>query len=205
LGLTDDGLILVEGGVQDHRHPRELAKLINETPVAGVVRPAHGLQTAGAVHVGNRRDHLALLGPDLINLEHEGVGIVDLEVLAGRLLVNGRGKGPEGLAALDLEVQDILHVGPPRIANDAPVAQSPGAPLHAALEPTCHLAVGDISCGPRAQLVIVFNLLGSTAFFFQLFAPCTQLLADLNIPELRPQIGRGEAKDAGRSSTWFQT
>ena len=55
----------------------------------------------------------------------------------------GRKERNERTGALDLEVQDVFHVGAARVADDAAIAQRARAPLHAALEPADHLATGD--------------------------------------------------------------
>ena len=53
--------------------------------------------------------------------------------------VDGRER-PELLAKLDLGVDDLAHVGAPRIGEDAAVAERARAPLHAALEPADDLS-----------------------------------------------------------------
>ena len=62
-------------------------------------------------------------------------------------------EGAERFAPLDLGVEDGLHVGAARIADDRAVAERARAPLHAALKPADDLAVGDrrARCAGRAR------------------------------------------------------
>ena len=103
--------------------------------VARVGVGVDGLQAAGAVDVGYCGDQGALGLADLVDLHHERHVAVLLEPFAHGALQHGGGEGAEGLAALDLQVQDVFHVGTARVADDGAVAQGARAPFHAALEP----------------------------------------------------------------------
>ena len=99
----------------------------------------------------------ALVLADLVDLEHERHVVVGLEPV-GDALAQDRGReGAERLAALDLVVEDVLHVGPARVAQDRAVAERARAPLHATLEPADDLAVGDAQGGQAAELVGIFD------------------------------------------------
>src|SRR6185312_1489048 len=137
---VDDRLVLVERGVEHHGHARPLLEGADELPVAGVGPPRHGLQAAGAVDVGDGRDERPLLRADGVDLDHERVGAIDGEPIAGSLLQNGGSKRAERLAALDLEVEDVLHVAAPGVGEDRTVAQGPRTPFRTPLIPAHDLA-----------------------------------------------------------------
>ena len=64
--------------------------------------------------------------------------------ISARLLLEHAGRErPVGLAVLDPLVEDVLHVGAPRIGDDRSVAERARTELHPALEPADHLAGGD--------------------------------------------------------------
>jgi len=81
-------------------------------------------------------------GPGLVDHEHERAGVIALEVLAQTLFEDRRGKRPEPLPVLDPRVEDILHLRMAGVSDDRAVAQGPGAPFHAPLEPADDLGVG---------------------------------------------------------------
>ncbi len=45
------------------------------------------------------------------------------------------------LAELDLQIDNVTHVGPARVCNQRPVAQSSGPKLHTSLEPSDDLPI----------------------------------------------------------------
>ncbi len=104
----------------------------------------------------DRGDHSPFLRADRIDLDHERVGHRPDEVIVDRLLEDRGREGPELLTELDSRVDDLAHVGPPRIRHDAPVAERPGAQLHPPLEPAHHLPLGDALGRPPAQVVVGF-------------------------------------------------
>src|SRR6185436_3185232 len=60
-------------------------------------------------------------------------------------------KRTEALAELDPRVDDVAHVGAPRIGDDAAVAERTRAPLHPSLEPADDPAVGNLRGGPVVE------------------------------------------------------
>src|SRR5262249_26118169 len=73
------------------------------------------------------------------------------EELAQRFLEHRRSERPEALTELDPRVDDVAHVRPPRVGDDAAVAEGTGTPFHAALEPADDAAVGDLHRGPLVE------------------------------------------------------
>ena len=69
------------------------------------------LQSARAINVGDGRDQRTLAFSELENLHHKWNIVVLFEPVADRFLENRGCKRAKGLAALDLGVEDRLHVG----------------------------------------------------------------------------------------------
>ena len=95
----------------------------------------------------DRRNHRSLLGTDGKHLLHVRRVLTNIKPLANMLLQDARCKRPEFLAELDSQVDDIPHVGSPRVRNQRTIPKCPGSELHAALEPADHLSIQDqIGC-----------------------------------------------------------
>src|SRR5215207_490461 len=135
---ADDGLVLVEGGVEDDRRAGQLAEVGDELVVPRVHLARDGLQAARAVNVRDRGYLGAPLLPHLVDHQHRRRGVRLLEVVADALFENGRREGAEGLALLDALVEDLLHVGAARVYYDGAVAEGARAELHPPLEPAHH-------------------------------------------------------------------
>src|SRR5262245_4560847 len=105
----------------------------------------------------NSRNQRPLFWTDLEYLHHEGHGIVLLEPVRYRILEHRWRKGPKRFAPLDLAIENALHVGPTRVADDRTVTERARPPFHAPLEPAYHLAVGGCSSCATAQLCLVRN------------------------------------------------
>ena len=103
----------------------------------------------------HRRNCAAPLPANAIDLHHERHVVVGLEPVGDVVAQNRRCERAERFAPLDLGVEDVFHVGAPRIGQDRAVAQRPRSPLHAALEPAHDLAVGDGARDAGAQLVVI--------------------------------------------------
>src|SRR6476646_45730 len=103
--------------------------------------------------MGHCGDQVALFRADRVDLHHEWHIAIELEPLGDRLAENGRRERPKRLPALDLEVEDLLHVRAARVAQNRAVAERPRAPLHASLEPPDYLPVRDRRRGAAAQLI----------------------------------------------------
>ena len=134
-------------------------------------------------------DLLALLRLDLEDLHHERHVVVGLEPVLHRVAQDGGRERPEGFAALDLEVEDILHVGAARIAQDRTVAKRARPPLHAALEPADHLALGDRLRGVTAERRLVGDALDRAARRIEVGAARGDRRGDLLRRGRRPPVG----------------
>jgi hypothetical protein len=75
------------------------------------------------------------------------VGVGQLEVLLRALREDARREGPERLAELDLRVDDVLHLGAPRVSDDRAVAERARPELEPALVPADHLSPATSSKG----------------------------------------------------------
>src|SRR5690606_39150604 len=121
----------------------ENAEGFDETPVARIGRAIDALQAARSVDMRHRRDGTALFLTHLIDLHHEGNVTLLLEPLPNVLVLHRRRERPEALPALDLQVEDILHVGTAWIAHDRAVAEGAWPPFHSPLKPADDIAPRD--------------------------------------------------------------
>ena len=130
-GATDNWLVFVEGRVQHDRHPVRRAN-------ASIKRQYRVFVSRWTVCTGQSRRRVLLLespiaSPDeRCRLEHEGIGIVLIEVVCDRLGENRRGEGPERLAVLDPGIENVLHVDAPGVGQDAAVTQRAWSPTPSA-------------------------------------------------------------------------
>src|SRR6185369_13005522 len=82
---------------------------------------------------------------------------------------------------LDLRIDDLAHVRPPGIGEDAPVAEGPRPPLHPPLEPAHDLALAEALGGEAAERLVVAEL-----------GDVHTLPPQFRTPRIeRPQQGRG--------------
>ena len=88
-------------------------------------RPGHGLASR-RLHAGRQ--------------QHVGTVAIEVEPRRDVLPRHARREGAEGLAALDLEVERLLHGRRAGVGQDGAVAEGAWAELHPALEPAHHLA-----------------------------------------------------------------
>src|SRR5581483_9231379 len=123
-----------------------------------------GLQSAGAVDVGDRGDRRAALRPDREDLQHERNIVVLLKPVGDRFPQDRWRERPERFAALYLQVENILHVGATRIAQDRSVAKRPRPPFHPALKPADHKTIGDGPSVAADQRVFIFDTSDAAAF-----------------------------------------
>ena len=123
----------------------------DELMVEGIGLFVHSLQSAAAIDVGDGGDLRAFLFADLIDLHHEGDIVVFFKPV-GHLFAQYRwGEGAEGFAALDLLIEDVLHVGAAWIAEDAAIPKRARSPLEPALEPADDFALADGLGGGLAE------------------------------------------------------
>src|SRR5207249_2323253 len=93
------------------------------------------LEAPRPVDMRDGRNSTPLFFPNLEDLHHKGNGIVLLEPIGDGFGDHGRSKRAKRLPPFDLSVENSLHIGAPRIADDRAVAKRARTPLHPALEP----------------------------------------------------------------------
>src|SRR5262249_39547470 len=93
--LADDGFVLVERGVEHHRHSGAVAEGFYEAIVARISPTADSLKSARPVDMADRGDGGALFCADLKYLHHEWHGVVFLEPFRHGFLQNRRREGTE--------------------------------------------------------------------------------------------------------------
>ena len=91
----------------------------------------------------DRGNHYPFSGANLKHLRHERHVVILLEPFCHRLAQNRWSKRTERFTPLDLRVQNLFHVRPPRISQDGTIAESARPPFHPALKPAHDLSVGN--------------------------------------------------------------
>ena len=162
-----------------------------------------GLEAAGTVDVADGRELGAFFFPDLEDFHHVGNVVVLLEPFADRFPQDGGSEGPKGFAPFDLGVQDVLHVGAARVAQDGTVAQSAWAPLHAPLEPAHDFAVSNRGGGAGTQRHVIGDLRHVTPSAREFVPPGLEQFPAGRIGKLWPEVRREDsgcdrARQAGR-------
>jgi hypothetical protein len=112
------------------------------------------------VTAGIRR---ALLRANRVDLHHERHVAVELEPFRNGFAQDRRRERTERLAPLDLEVQDVLHVWPARVADDRAVAERARPPFHPSLEPADDQPIGHRRRGSAAKFLLVDNTFDGAA------------------------------------------
>ena len=107
---------------------------------------------AVSVDVRDRGHDGSFLGPNRVDLQHEGIGHGTNKVLVERGLVHRRGKRTEALSELDAGVDDFPHVRAPGVRDDAAVAERARTPLHPSLEPSDDAPVSELCGRPRVEI-----------------------------------------------------
>src|SRR5688572_32563836 len=102
----DDGLVFVERCIQQNRDPGFRSERANEPPISRVCFFVDGLQPPRTVHVRHRWYDVSLLEAYRIDLHHERIRDGPVEILAMRLLDDGRREGPEFLTEFDFCVDE---------------------------------------------------------------------------------------------------
>src|SRR5262249_23845568 len=133
-------------------------KRLEEAPIEGIGGVAHGLEPPGAVYVGHCRDHGPFLRPHGVYLNHEGVRDRSNKVLLKGLFEDRWGKGPELFTELDLCIDDLAHIGPSWVGQDAPVTEGPCPPLHPPLKPADDFSLCDALRRPPAEFRFSLDL-----------------------------------------------
>src|SRR3954469_12000484 len=118
-----DRLVLVERRVEQDRNAGESVELRDQAVIARVDVLLDGLHASRVVDVIHGGDQLALVGPRLVDEDHERRGVVLLVPRGGLLGEDARRERAERLAVLDARVEDVLHVVPARVGDDRSVAE----------------------------------------------------------------------------------
>jgi hypothetical protein len=128
----DNGLAVVERGVQDGGDAGDPEEFLQEGRQAGRGGGADGLHAGGPVDMYDGGDLAGLAGECWRGEEHERGGHVEVEPLAGVAGEDGGGEGPERLPVLDPRVQCAGGLGGARVREDAALAERAGAEFAAA-------------------------------------------------------------------------
>src|ERR1700737_1262163 len=65
------------------------------------------------------------------------------EVITSGFSKDGRREGTEDLAMLNSAIQNFFHFRPPRVGDDAAIAERPRSPFRAVLKPAENFSIGD--------------------------------------------------------------
>src|SRR6266849_1070061 len=128
LGPADDRLVLVKRSVEHHRHTGQLPEAFDQAIIARVGMAIDGLQTSGAIDMGDSWNLCALFFPNLEDLHHKGDGVVLFEPFTDSLVEHRRGKGTKRFPSFYLGVENGLHIRAPRITEDRAVAERARTP-----------------------------------------------------------------------------
>jgi len=129
----------------------------------------NGLDARRAVHVGHGGDLVSAIQANRDHHQHEAGRVHvqrpgEFEVVLHPFGQDGGGERAEGLPELDPGVHHVLHVGRPRIGQDAAGAQGPRSPLEAPLHPTDHLSTGQAFGHLRIDRIHVGEFAEGVAF-----------------------------------------
>src|SRR5882757_299364 len=134
--LAHNRLVVIKRSVQHRRHSCLSFHFLDQFPVPRIRRLRNGLQPSRSVHVSWRRNFIPFVWLHRVRHRHERRRMRFLKPFAAGFRQNRWREWPENLPVLDPLVQDLFHLGPPRIGHNAPVAQSAWSPLRTSLEPS---------------------------------------------------------------------
>src|SRR5579863_2637159 len=136
---------------------------MDQLPVQAVFLRVYRLRPRRPVDVGCGGYQGRLARPDLEGEEHEGGRMTAFEI--GRALPreDRRGEGAELLPAFHLDVDQILHLRPAGIGEQAAVSQSPRSPFHPSLKPEDQPTRGKDAGNLLAERLFGKNLIGKSA------------------------------------------
>ena len=163
LGRVDNRLALqVERGVEHYGNAGSLSKVLDQPVIFRVHFFLNSLKPRCAIHVCDGGENLPLSFPYVHHVEHEASWIVpwrfgQCKVLLCTLSQYRRSKGTERLAELDLDVDDVLHIGTPRVGQDAPIPQRTRPPFKPILEPPYDLSGLKFINNPLYQLLLAIE------------------------------------------------
>jgi len=120
--MADNWFIFVEAGIQEHGNSGFALEGANQFVVERILLGADALQTAGVIDVIHGAESLALLRPDFLDVQHEGRGMIMLEILVLLVRENRRREGTKPLPMLDARVENVFHVGQAGMSNNRAIA-----------------------------------------------------------------------------------
>src|SRR6266446_9060241 len=86
------------------------------------------------------------------------ISIGQLEIVFCALREHGGSEGPIRLTKFDLRIHNVLHLGIPRIRQDAAVAESTRTPFESTLKPAHYLALNEVINYIVEQCVVILEL-----------------------------------------------
>ena len=122
-----------------------------------VGRLAHGLHPRGAVDMHDARNPVAPFGPHGLGNQHERRVLLAFENVFHPFGQHDRRERPERLPVLDAAVEDVLHLSPSRIGQQAAIAERARPEFGRPLKPADHLLVGQQFCGIAADVVAAYR------------------------------------------------
>src|SRR5208282_3706486 len=143
LRTANDRLVVVERGIQYHRHTGLTLELADQRMIAPIRFRGHGLQTPSAVYMRGRGNLVSFFRPHGVSQRHKRRWMRLVKPLACFFRQNRRRKRPEYLPVLDALVQNLFHLRAPGVGHNAPVAERAGSPFGAALIPPQDFSFGN--------------------------------------------------------------
>src|SRR5689334_23416412 len=96
-----------------------------------------------SINVGWRGDHCPLLRFHLVGHGHEWRGMSLVVILPDLLLQHGWCEGAKRFTSLDAPIQNVFHIVPPGIGENAPLAKRAGSQFHPSLKPADDVSRGN--------------------------------------------------------------
>src|SRR5579864_9111686 len=184
-----DRLILIEGSIDEYWNTGDFTKPSQQFPEARVRFTLHGLQAASSIRVRYGRDSAALIGLDVVRLDHERRGLAGREVIAGGLREDRRAERAKCFAMLNAAVQNIFHLYAARVGQDAAVAERARSKLHASLKPARDFSSSQCVGGLVNERVFIEPIVNRTG--------TVEFIADLAVAIFGSEIDVAHNKRAG--------
>src|SRR5436309_1161626 len=153
----DDRFVFVEAGIQEHRNAGEFFEFLDQPVIKWILRSVYCLYAARAIDVRDRRQKVAFIIADRVDLLHEGVASGIDEIIVDSFFQNRRSEGAEFFAKFNFRIDELAHVRAARIRQDAAISNGPGAPFHSSLKPSDDVAIGQEARRSPAGLVAVLE------------------------------------------------
>jgi hypothetical protein len=141
-GSINDGFPLqIKRSIKQYGHPCGLPKVLYESVIPMILLALHCLGARRTVYVRDRRYHFLFILSHVRDIKHEPRRVVlrnvrEYDILLGPFFQDRGGKRTEGLPELNLDIDDILHIRPPGVSENAPIPQGSWAPFGPSLKPS---------------------------------------------------------------------